>query len=90
MPHGAVRSESPPGIPGHPADLLTAWVVVDGMLRVVVVADDRNVTVANRPLAYGSQGYHDPDLALTALGFTRVSEWTSANGADTCRVQRSW
>ncbi|WP_129710899.1 hypothetical protein [Haloactinopolyspora alba] len=70
-----------------PPELLTAWLVKNGILHSVIVTDDQDVTVANRPLAYGNRGNDAADYALTALGFKRVSDWESVRDVATCRVQ---
>ncbi len=59
----------------------------NGLLPHIVITDDRDITVANRPLAYGHTGHGSADLALTALGFRRITEWDSEPDANTCLVR---
>lgn len=70
-----------------PPEQLTALIVQNGQLRHIIVADDRNITMARRLLAHGSQGHESVDHALTASGFERVTEWVTDGGTDTCKVQ---
>ncbi len=70
-----------------PPEQLTARLVPNGLLMHVVITDDRQVAVANRPLAYGLTDYPAADRALTALGFRRITDWDAGTDADTCLVR---
>lgn len=71
-----------------PAEDLTAWLIRDGLIASVVITDEDASPLAARPIPYAHHQLHQADRALSALGFTRLTGWTSTNRATTCTVRR--
>jgi hypothetical protein len=73
-------------------ETLTGWLLWSRpparQLDEIVVTNQDGVTVANRPLPYGTVGTRGWDVTLRQLGFERLGAWMSTTGGYCCRVQR--
>jgi hypothetical protein len=74
-------------------ETLTGWLLWSRpparLLDEIVVTDQDGVTVANRPLPYGTVGTRGWDVTLRQLGFERLGGWIPATGGFLCRLQRT-
>ncbi|TDC49823.1 hypothetical protein E1212_16975 [Jiangella ureilytica] len=74
-------------------ETLTGWLLWSRpparLLDEIVVTDQDGVTVANRPLPYGTVGTRGWDVTLRDLGFERLGGWMPATDGYLCRIRRT-